>query len=180
MGKIIFKEGQFPDDNLIFSMLKKYYFPYHKKLEAVAKDKKIKLALDCHSMLDKSPPISKKQRVKRPLFCLSNLGNSTDEITNTKKNITCSFSWIHRLAECFINEFGIDKKDIKINHPFKGGYILQLHGRSSIPWIQVEINRILYLAGNDSDNGSIHKSEGTIRYVQKKLLTILESFFSQI
>jgi formiminoglutamase len=180
MGNLIYKEGQFPDNSLIYSMLQKYYYPYHNKLEALSKDKRIKLALDCHSMLDKSPPISKRQNVKRPLFCLSNLGNSNNENYNTKQNITCSFDWMYRLAECFINEFSVDKKDIGINDPFKGGYILQLHGKCSIPWIQIEINRKLYLAGQDSDDRSIQKSEETIRCVRNKLYNVLESFISQV
>ncbi|MGD9200144.1 MAG: N-formylglutamate amidohydrolase [Chitinispirillia bacterium] len=180
MGKLIYREGQFPDNTLISSLLWKYYFPYHQKLEKLSNDKRIRLALDCHSMLDKSPPVSSRPNVKRPLFCLSNLGNSADKDFNTERNVTCSFDWMHRLAECFMVEFNIDKNDIRINDPFKGGYIIQLHGKNSIPWIQIEINRKLYLVNQDSADSKIKKSGKNIRYIQSKLLSVLKSFFSHV
>ena len=33
-----------------------------------------------------------------------------------------------------------------MNWPFQGGYVARRHGRAPLPWIQVEMNRALYLA----------------------------------
>ncbi len=59
--------------------------------------------------------------------------------------ITCPPEWIRALAESFRRVFANDG-EITINNPFLGGYISQVHyGRKGIPWIQIEINRRLYL-----------------------------------
>jgi len=39
-----------------------------------------------------------------------------------------------------------DKPIVTINKPFSGGFITKFHGnQGNIPWIQLEINRCLYL-----------------------------------
>ena len=61
-------------------LLDKYYGPYHKQMEEQIKNPDIKLAVDCHSMAAKSPPIEADVGAVRPLICLGNLGDENGEI----------------------------------------------------------------------------------------------------
>ena len=72
---------------------------------------------------------------KRPMFCLSNQDgkSSSNEI-------------IEILANCISESYLVDREDISLNEPFHGGYITKTYGNNPIPWIQVEMNRDLYLS----------------------------------
>lgn len=144
-GTPVYKEGSFPDDVLIDILLQKYYFPYHEKLDDLLESRNIRLALDCHSMLPGSPQISDNPGEPRPLICLSNRGDGQGMPVRENGPVTCPPEWICALAESFRHAFA-DEGEIAINDPFSGKYILQFHyERNKIPWIQVEINRELYL-----------------------------------
>ena len=42
--------------------------------------------------------------------------------------------------------FSCAAEAIRLNDPFRGGHITRAHGGGSLPWVQVEMNRSLYLA----------------------------------
>jgi formiminoglutamase len=52
---------------------------------------------------------------------------------------------IQTLATCFRQTFDVRPDQISLNEPFSGGFITRTYGRHPIPWIQIEINRALYL-----------------------------------
>jgi N-formylglutamate deformylase len=144
-GTSVYKKGSFPDDALIDQLLHKYYFPYHEGVDALLKNNTIKLALDCHSMLPYAPPIDDNVGQPRPLLCLSNWGDNQGMLTEEHGFVTCPPEWIQTLAESFRRVFA-DNGGVAINNPFVGGYISRVHYlRKGIPWIQIELNRKLYL-----------------------------------
>jgi formiminoglutamase len=134
----IYKEGREPDDILRRRLLRRYYTPYHDKLRDIAASGDALLALDCHSMAAEPPPISPDYgsgAPPRPMICLGNAhGNA------------CDFNTLEILADCFRDAFALDAHDVTINIPFAGGYITRTHGSRPIPWVQVEMNRALYLS----------------------------------
>ena len=169
----VYKDGMFPDDKLIEELLEKYYFPFHNKIDDLLEKRNIKLALDCHSMLPESPPISKVPGLPRPLVCLSNRGDNKGKPTDERGPVTCPPEWICEFAECFQKVFG-KQGEIAINEPFTGGYNSQLHFKNKrIPWIQVEINRSLYLNEQYFD-------ENKLMVDQSRLIELNELIFSSI
>jgi formiminoglutamase len=115
----------FPDEQLIQTLLARYYVPYHEKLSAGAGSSSIKLGIDCHTMSHIGPPIGPDPGQERPLVCVSN----ADE--------TCPEEWISGLARCLASVF---KEKVAINKPFRGGYITRSHG-AEMPWVQIEISQ---------------------------------------
>jgi len=112
-----------PDD-IKTTLLKKYYYPYHTQLKRMA-SKDLVLAIDCHTMSTKGPPLGPDPGERRPLVCLSNgVG-------------TCPEPLFIHLADNLTRIFG---EEISLNNPFKGGYITQHHCRE-MPWVQLEISR---------------------------------------
>ncbi|UCE05879.1 MAG: N-formylglutamate amidohydrolase [bacterium] len=171
----VYKPGQYPNESLIETLLKNYYFPYHDVLDALQTNKNIMLALDCHSMLAKSPPISPNPDQERPLICLSNRGDKKGYPMKQGASVTCPPEFIQLLAKCFQKIFTKDGK-IKINEPFSGGYIIQSHSKGNIPWIQVEINRKLYLSPPYFNPETLTVSEQRIFELRNKILTVIKMF----
>ncbi|UCG79354.1 MAG: N-formylglutamate amidohydrolase [Nitrospirota bacterium] len=113
-----------PDRNLISSMIERYYMPYHQKLTALS-GRDIILGIDCHTMVAEAPPIDKEPGKERPDICLgSGDGACPEEILQIIKDA---------LEEAF-------GRQVAINDPFGGGYIIRSHS-SELPWVQLEIAR---------------------------------------
>jgi N-formylglutamate deformylase len=176
----IYNSRQYPDDHLIKRLLKNYYFPYHDVLEALQTNKNIVVALDCHSMMAEAPAISLKPGEKRPLICLSNRGDQKGYPKDEGAPITCPPETIQLLAKCFRKVFADMDGQVKINDPFSGGYIVQAHGKGIIPWIQVEINRKLYLAPPYFDAQQLTVSPERIFEIREKLLNVTKMFLNYL
>lgn len=131
----IYLPGREPDGDVTEILIDRYHAAYHAQLAHGAAQPGIKLALDCHSMLPAAPPISSAPGLARPAFCLSN-----------RDGATAPAELLERLAAAIAEAFDIRSDQIGLNDPFKGGYITQAHGAGKLPWIQVEMNRSLYLA----------------------------------
>lgn len=123
------------DDETTGELLARYHRPYHEGLESAARSAGAVLALDCHSMAALPPPVAPDAGQPRPLFCLSN-----------REGATCDEERLQELGRRIADAFECPPGEVALNRPFKGGYITRLHGRRPLPWIQVEMNRSLYLA----------------------------------
>jgi formiminoglutamase len=130
-------------------------------------------------MLEKSPPNSKNPGMERPLICLSNRGNLDGSRLKRGGEITCPPEWIQLLGECFKSAFA-GEGAVSINNPFGGGHIIQNHSRRGTPWIQVEINRNLYLSPPYFDENTLTVSGTRIQELGHKILSALVSFTERI
>jgi len=145
----IWQNPQGLPDELVEELISNYHKPYHKALVAAKKGKKVVMGIDCHTMLTVGPTRGNEKGVTRPLICISNGGDNQGALLTN--NLTASQDLILALKEALIIEFtrGMDIDGrilVGINEPFKGGYITKHHGNEDgFPWLQVEINRELYL-----------------------------------
>ncbi len=140
-GQQIWEQSEGLSEQEVRHLLQKYHTPYHRRLRTATKNRKVIMAIDCHTMLS---------RDKRPLFCISNRGSTTGYPLN--EPITAPTDLLFKLQENIHKQFeSFIPKDsqqtlVTLNSPFAGGYISYHHGnQSDIPWIQLEINRSLYL-----------------------------------
>lgn len=130
----LYGDGGPPSRDDANALIRKYYRPYHRRLELLCQTETLTLALDCHSMLPEGPAIGPDPGTRRPLLCLSN-GNGQ----------TCSPALLQSAGSIFARAFGLSIADVGLNAPFKGGHITRKYGNRPLPWIQVEMNRDLYL-----------------------------------
>lgn len=114
----------FPPEDVITTLLQRYYHPYHRRLSELA-GTGAWLGVDGHTMAATGPPVGPDAGKERPWVCLSN-GEGT-----------CPEAWIQELAEAFRS---LLSGPVTINDPFRGGYITRSHARE-MPWIQVEFSR---------------------------------------
>lgn len=132
-GKPVYRQGCFPGPALVDELLAKYYRPYHETLNR--RQAEAVIGFDCHSMASKGPPLGPDPGQPRPVV---NLGNVHGR--------SCEMRVLELLADCFRDVFKLDQTDISLNAPFAGGYITRTYGMHEIRWIQIELNRSLYLA----------------------------------
>jgi len=132
-------------------LIEKYYNPYYDKILSALENPAVKLGIDCHSMLPENP--FDKNAEKRPLFCISNCGGKKGEFIKTPLSAPTEMLYAFKVS--LEKEFG--KGSVKLNDPFTGGYITRYFGmKKSVPWIQLEVNRSLYLP----EKGTITESPG--------------------
>ena len=177
-GTPVYREGMFPDDALVEDLLQRYYFPYHERLGNLLESRDIKLALDCHSMLKRSPAASERQREPRPLICLSNRGDRDGMYVRGRCPVTCPPEWIRALAESLGQAFaGVG--EVAMNDPFAGGHISRYHyEREGIPWIQIEINRKLYLNETYFDPERLSVDREIIRELRERIFDGIVRFLT--
>lgn len=158
-----------PDGELRKSLIKSYYEPYHKEITELIRKNDFKICLDCHSMAAIAPSISPdRNNKKRPLFCLSNQNGKT----STTQMIDC-------LAECISEAFSISTEQISKNDPFYGGYITKTYGNKPFPWIQIEMNRDLYLNKPWFDESTLEIDPSRLAKLNKCFERTLEIFFQK-
>jgi formiminoglutamase len=119
-----------PGDALIGLLLDKYYHPYHKRLEALAANADIRVGVDCHTMAAVGPPVAPDSGRRRPAACVSDADGA------------CDPGWTRELARQLEAAIG---GEVRINDPFKGGYITRRHSRL-LPWLQLELSRGDFMA----------------------------------
>jgi len=168
--KPIYKKGQEPDDSLTTVLIEMYYKTYHRDIQKSIRDLDLQLCLDCHSMASVAPNISPDGQEKiRPKFCLSNQDGKTS-----------SNEMLELLADCISESFGINRKKISLNDPFHGGHITKTYGNNPIPWIQVEMNRDLYLSKSWFDVDTLSIDSSRLRALNKQFENCLNLFFSKV
>ena len=83
------------------------------------------------------------------------------------------------LADVFMEEFAVEK-EVAINNPFSGGFISNAHyWHKGVPWIQIEINRVLYEPGGSSAGSDREVPDRSI-WLREKIWNVLISFWKQI
>ena len=118
-----------PDD-VIARLLERYHRPYRRRLTALAAEGNARLAIDCHTMAAKGPPVGPDAGQERPWICLG-YGDGT-----------CPAPWIEALRDCFVEQIG---PRVTINDPFSGGHITRHHA-ADMPWLQLEMSRAPFLS----------------------------------
>ncbi|MGK7344847.1 MAG: N-formylglutamate amidohydrolase [Candidatus Nitrospinota bacterium M3_3B_026] len=116
--------GDPPPEDVIETLLARYYRPYHRRLSELAP--KARAGVDCHTMAAEGPPVGPDEGAARPLVCIS-----------CAEGASCPWEWVKALAESFRDQFG---PEVRIDDPFKGGHIIRSHS-GELPWVQLEISR---------------------------------------
>ena len=177
----VYKQESLPDATLTKKLLEKYYYPYHKQMEEQIKNPDIKLAVDCHSMAAKSPPIEADAGAVRPLICLGNLGDENGEIEPVFNRVTCDPELIRFMANEFRIVFQHEGLEVAppaiatVNVPFNGGNITRRYGGRGTPFVQIEMSRALYLTEEYFDEKNLKVKESRIKDLNEKVWTVLSN-----
>jgi N-formylglutamate deformylase len=142
----IYKEEAVLNEEEIERRLKKYYWPYHYRLQEAIKNPKIKILFDCHSLAPVGPAGAPDPIKWRKDIVLANNGNRKGEKDlSLLGDITCP-SGMLRMMKDVLRESGFS---ISVNQPYTGGFITTHYGHELIARgktaVQMEINQQLYV-----------------------------------
>lgn len=165
-GKKIYKDHHEQDPEMIARLLEGYYYPYHGQIRQALARKEADLAFDCHSMASHAPDIAPDPGQDRPVI---NLGNNHGK--------ACDEQTTRLLAKAFIEVFGLQPHHITINQPFAGGYITRTYGGAPIPWIQIEMNRCLFLDDRWFNPSEMEINENRLKVMNKRFEKVVALFF---
>ena len=104
-----------------------------------------------------------------PAACRFCLGNA--------HGASCSHEITRRLTDCLRQAFELEEGDVVLNKPFSGGYITRAYGSYPIPWIQVEMNRALYLARPWFENETLSMDPERLTEINRRFESALQQFF---
>ena len=130
----IYHPGREPGEALTDALIARYAEPYHAAIMQALRRPGLQIALDCHSMARSGLARQRDHGQPRPSFCLSSRfgASAPDDL-------------LHALGDALRDAFGLPETEIGYHRPFAGGYITSRYGRGALPWIQVELNRQLYV-----------------------------------
>lgn len=168
-GKPVYKPRRAPDEKKIAMLLRRYYFPYHEAIRTALAYPGIRLAIDCHSMAETAPPTAPDKGGGRPLVNLGDLSGKA-----------CDPAITNLLRDSFIKVLGCSLSEVLINFPFKGGYITRTYGNNPLPWIQVELNRSLYLADEWFDREKLSVNPERLEELNRQFRDVLTDFSRKI
>ncbi len=165
-NKKIYQDGWHKDAHLIDQLLTRYYDAYHDSIQKQITRDDIRIAFDCHSMASQAPDIAPDPGMKRPVI---NLGNNHGKACDNKTT--------QKLANAFREVFRLGNEHVTINEPFAGGYITRRYGNQPIPWIQIEMNRCLYLDDRWFNPSQMEINENRLKVLNQRFKKVVELFF---
>ena len=80
------------------------------------------------------------------------------------------------LRQSFIEVFGFSEEAVTINKPFKGGFITRNYGNNPTPWIQIEMNRKLYLSQEYFNHDTLQMKGNRLDELNEKFREVLYQF----
>ncbi len=183
-GRPIWTEDGFPTSEEMDRLLDRYHRPYHDVLARTANRGGVRLAIDCHALYAYGPPGTPDAEKPRPLFVLGNMGDEKGE----GSGVTAPAGLVFLLKDLLEKEFteleplpGTEK--VAINAPVVSNYTLRRHGKGRTPWLQLSLNRSVYLKNPedvtqvpDSDREGINNLRRRLFSVMCDLSDRLEDF----
>ena len=184
-GAALYRRGAEPRGDLRAALVARYHGGYHARLRAALANPRLRLCIDCHSMAAAAPPRSAPDAAgaPRPAFCLSD-----GSAGSPGGRPSCPRPALEELASCIAGSFGVGRAAVRINDPFGGGYIVRTYGCAAagrgsarrVPWVQLEMNRSLYLDGpqpSPAASGGPSADPARIAALGGMFLGALRSFF---
>ncbi len=150
------------------TLLQRYWRPYHRALDGLIRQHapEMRLFLDCHNMAQEGPTAYADPGQARPLVDVINNGDANGEYVPEYGSLTAP-PWLARAAAEMAQELfqdmellepvpGQEVATVKLNQPFRGGYILRYYASQayrrtlppgSFPYVglMVEVNRGLFV-----------------------------------
>lgn len=181
-GDKVFYPGQQPNEQLEAQLIEKYYKPWHKKLDQIAADERVKLVIDCHSMASKGPSAYDNPFNVRPFAMVGNMGDKQGEIRPKLGMVTAAPEQTRRFAEeidkqlADVVPFAFGEAHTAVNHPYAGGWNIYGHGAGPQPWVMLELSRGLYIGDQSANSPIVPLNKERIALLRDKMWLAIEAF----
>jgi N-formylglutamate amidohydrolase len=144
-GRVVYREGFYPDAGQIDNRIDLYHRPFHARLTRALKAPGVFGLLDCHSLNGIAPLQAPDNGRLRRQVVLSNNGDADGNDLSPENRATSDTPTL--LSG--VAAFEAQGFSVSVNHPYRGGYIITEYGRMLRRRgrfaIQIEINQMLFI-----------------------------------
>lgn len=174
-GDPVYFENAAPDAELEQALIEKYWRPWHAKLDQIARDERVKVVIDCHSMAGTGPAKYDDPYKLRPRISVSNMGDINGSFrpkwnaVTAPAELTC---WFAQELGCLVADIEplVATAEISaVNTPYWGGWDIWAHGGKFQPWLMIEISRALYIGHQTADSKIVPPDKERIQMLRSRI-----------
>ncbi len=173
--KGIFPQGVFPDEIAIAGMIKRYFFPFHSRIEQAIKTSRFIVV--CHTVAPVAPPVAIDAGSPRPIITLEHIVSNGSNITTCDETLTLKLLGI--LKKAFTGERYTVTTPFCIGSPTKR-YIMQRYTKHLLPVIRISLSKALFLNEKYFDPHTLSIDPQRIQSIQERLYECFDTFSKYI
>ncbi|MCX8123667.1 MAG: N-formylglutamate amidohydrolase [Spirochaetes bacterium] len=173
--KQIFPPGIFPDEIAIAAMIKRYWFPFHSRIEQACKTSRFIIV--CHTIAPVAPPIAPDAGSPRPIITLEHGASNGSDITTCDQ--TAALKLLGLLKKAFAGEKYTVTTPFSIGTPAKR-YIMYRYAKHLLPIIRISLSKALFLNEKYFDPHTLSIDPQRIQSIQQRLYECLHTFSKYI
>lgn len=169
--KQIFPAGIFPDEIAIAGMIKRYWFPFHSKIEQALGTSRFIVV--CHTVAPVAPPVAADAGSPRPIITLEHITSNGSDITTCDETLTVKLLGI--LQKAFAGEKYTVTAPFCIGRPAKR-YIMYKYAKHLLPIIRISLSKALFVNEKYFDPQTLTIDPERIQCIQQRLYECFEAF----
>ncbi len=173
--KEIFQPGIFPDEIAIAAMIKRYWLPFHSRIEQALKTSRFIVV--CHTVAPVAPPVAKDAGSPRPIITLEHITTNGANITTCDETATLKLLGI--LKKAFAGEKYTVATPFSVGTPAKR-YIMHRYAKHLLPIIRISLSKALFLNEKYFDPETLSIDPQRIQSIQQRLCECFHTFSKYI
>lgn len=176
-GRPLFHDGIFPDSLAMANMLRRYYLPFHDRIQASVEEHDIRFIVECHTLPAVQPHGTPDAGTPNPLIVLDSQAGREEGKTSS-----CPRRLMHLLGDCMLREFGGQGDTVveRIRYDARpGGHIMERHGRGAIPMVRMSLSRSLFLNEEYWNPATLEVNTDRLRDIRNRVSVALKRFMDE-
>jgi len=172
----IFSEGVMPDEISMANLIKRYYVPFHDRINSVIRSGSISLVLECHTAMSVAPANAVDKGMPRPIIDLHNSAESKSDVLKSAESGIAG-SLLECLEKELHDEEGTVTDRFRLNPEPSAGHILARYGKRGIPMIRLTLSKALFLNDRYFSHDYLRVDEIRIHAIREKIWSAVEHFY---
>jgi formiminoglutamase len=174
-GKELFAGGCFPDEIAIAGLLKRYYFPFHDRINSAVKSGKLRLIIECHTVAPVGPDSAGDAGRPRPVASVENIIESDGSVMETCRRDLAS-GLLSEIENSLRGEDDGTGRRFAMKEGPSRGYIMKKYGHGAVPLVRLNISRSLFLNEKYFSYEYLRVDEIRIRRLRAMIWKAIERF----
>lgn len=178
MNKPVFRGKYYPDEIAISNILRRYYKPFHRKIQD-ALEENPRLILECHTHMPVGPANAPDSGMPRPLVITGYTADNLTELARTA-TVDMAMSLASLMGKALEREGETVTASYSLDNKHNTGYILNTYGRNKIPMLYLSISRSFFLTDRYFDIKRMEIDTKRLDRLRGMVYGAIEKFFKKL